>query len=336
MILVRYRAWWLNKVPLSVFLGVSLLAGNLLTLTACAAILTIVGTVCCAANYGYALNELFDMEEDRRGGRPNAAANVPLPTMWMTVGLSGAGALAMATAAGGLSGLALTAAELMLPLAYSIPPLRVKERGWLGIVSDALAAHVYPAMLAVVIVRHLGLADPTMAFTAIAGLWALATGLRGIISHQLQSVEHDQVSRLSTIVHRIGHRQLASFVVFLILPAEVLCFTAMIVQFNSAWLMFTWASYVTYECLKSALDVFPVIVFTRRGQRYVPFVDEGFYKVWGPLTATLAAGVTDLLYLSLLPLCLVLFRPRILEECDQVRATADAAYGYFGGAAART
>ena len=76
MTLVRYRAWWFNKIPLSVLLGVSLLAGNPLTVAACAAILTLVGTVCCAANYGYALNDLFDVEQDRRGGRANAAANV--------------------------------------------------------------------------------------------------------------------------------------------------------------------------------------------------------------------------------------------------------------------
>src|ERR1700716_3829729 len=126
MTLVRHRAWWFNKIPLSVLLSVSLLAGNPLNLAACAAILAIVGTVCCAANYGYALNELFDVEEDRRGGRANAAADVSRRAMWMTIALSGAGALAIATAAGGLVGLALTAAELMLPIAYSIPPLRVK------------------------------------------------------------------------------------------------------------------------------------------------------------------------------------------------------------------
>ena len=336
MTLVRYRAWWFNKIPLSVLLGVSLLAGNPLTLAACAAILTLVGTVCCAANYGYALNDLFDVEEDRRGGRANAAANVSPRAMWMTIACSGAAALAVATAAGGLAGFALTTAELMLPLGYSIPPFRLKERGWLGILSDALAAHVYPAVLAVIIARHLGLADATITFTAIAGIWALGTGLRGIISHQLQNSEHDQVSALSTIVHRIGHRRVASFAVFVILPAEVLCFTAMILQFNSALLALTWAIYVAYECLKSALDVFPVMVFTRRGQRYLPFVDEGFYKVWGPLAAILTAGVTDPLYLSLLPVYVVLFRPRISAEWDQVRATADAAYKCFDRATART
>jgi 4-hydroxybenzoate polyprenyltransferase len=213
MVLIRHRAWWFNKIPLSVFLGMALMAGNPLTPRVGAAFVALVASVCCAANYGYALNDLFDLEEDRRGGRVNAAANVSRRYIWTIIALSGAGALAFATAAAGIAGLALTSVELMLPLVYSIPPIRVKERGLLGIIADALAAHVYPALLALLIVQHLGLSSLGPTLTVMIGLWSLATGLRGIISHQLQGAEHDQVAGLSTIMHRIGHREVASLVV---------------------------------------------------------------------------------------------------------------------------
>jgi 4-hydroxybenzoate polyprenyltransferase len=326
MILIRHRAWWFNKIPLSVFLGIALVAGKPLTPHVGAAFVALVAAVCCAANYGYALNDLFDLEEDRRGGRVNAAANVSRRYIWMIIALSGAGALAFATAAAGIAGLALTSVELMLPLVYSIPPIRVKERGLPGILADALAAHVYPALLALIVVQHLGLYFTRGTLTVTVGLWALATGLRGIISHQLQAAEHDQMAGLSTIVHWLGHREMASFVVFFILPTEVVCFTAMIVEVHSAFLLLMWIIYVAYECLKSALDVFPVTVFTRRGQRYLPFVDEGFYKVWGPMAAILAAGLTDPLYLFLLPTYVVLFKPRVASEWAQICTTGEAAH----------
>ena len=329
MIFIRHRAWWFNKIPLSVFLGTALVAGNPLTPTAGAAILALVAAVSCAANYGYAVNDLFDLDEDWRGGRVNAAANLPLWHIWTIVALSGAAALALATAAAGLAGLALTSAELVLPLLYSIPPVRVKERGVPGILADALAAHVYPALLALLIVEGLGLHSIGGTLAATIVLWSLATGLRGILSHQLQGAEHDQMAGLSTIVHWIGHREVASFVVFFILPTEVACFTAAILQLHSGFLLFAWAVYVAYECLKSALDVFPVVVFTRRGQRYLPFVDEGFYKVWGPMAASVAAALTDPIYLFLLPLYFVLFKTRISMEFAQVRATGETVYKRF-------
>jgi hypothetical protein len=87
-----------------------------------------------------------------------------------------------------------------------------------------------------------------------------------------------------------------------------------------------WIIYVGYECLKSALNVFPIIVFTRRGQRYLPFVDEGFYKVWGPIAAIVTAGLSDHMYFLLLPIYVVLFEPRVALEWAQIRTTRDAAF----------
>jgi hypothetical protein len=60
----------------------------------------------------------------------------------------------------GLKGIALTAVELLLPATYPIPPIRTKERGLVGITSDALAAHVYPALLALIAVDQLTLRSP--------------------------------------------------------------------------------------------------------------------------------------------------------------------------------
>jgi 4-hydroxybenzoate polyprenyltransferase len=329
MIFVRHRAWWFNKIPLSVFLGFALLAGSPLTPTGCAAIVALIGAVSCAANYGYAVNELFDVDEDRRAGRVNAAANVPRHIMWMIIASSGAAALALATAGAGIAGLTLTSTELMLPLVYSIPPIRLKERGLPGLLADALAAHVYPALLALLIVEHLGLHSVGGALTLSVVLWSAATGFRGIVSHQLQCAEHDQMAGLSTIAHRLGHREVASFVVFCILPTEVVCATATIVGLHSVFLLLIWVVYIAYECLKTMLNVFPVTVFTRRGQRYLPFVDEGFYKVWGPMAAIATAGLTDAVYLLLLPLYVVLFRPRVALEWAQLRTTGVAASKYL-------
>jgi 4-hydroxybenzoate polyprenyltransferase len=153
--LVRWRAWWFNKVPLSVTLMLILLDGRPLSISAVAALIGVVLTVCAVGNYGYALNELFDVEEDARSGRFNAASGANPFKIWTLIGVSALLAEIAACFIAGLGGALLTLIELCLPLAYSIPPLRIKERKWLGVAADALAAHVYPALLALMTVHYL-------------------------------------------------------------------------------------------------------------------------------------------------------------------------------------
>lgn len=322
-ILVRPRAWWYNKVPLSVLLGLMLLDRQPFTGKACLVLVTLVGTVCCVANYGYALNDLFDRDEDRQAGRSNIASDVGARTMWTVILLCAAGALIAAQIGGGVEALVLTAVALLLPLTYSRPPLRTKERGWLGVASDAAAAHVYPALLGAVIFVAQFHQGPSRLFVLALFVWSLATGLRGILSHQIQNEQSDRRSGLRTVIHRIGRRPLLRGVVFGLLPLEVMAFGIMIMHADLTLFARTIAGgYVAYESLKFLLQPFPVRVFDRSGEPYLPFVDEGFYKVWGPLVLSFDAALRDVRYLPLIPIYLLLFWPRVIQEWSEIRATA--------------
>jgi 4-hydroxybenzoate polyprenyltransferase len=309
-------------MPLALLLLLLLIDGRPCSWTAVAALVGLLGTVCGIANYAYALNELFDMDEDSRIGRANAAVQNGARWMWIVVACSALFALGFAASVGGATGFWLTAAELLLPLAYSVPPLRIKERGWAGVLADAYAAHVYSAILTLVIVSHQGICEPNLRMVIPVMLWAAATGVRGILSHQLQSEDNDRRAGLSTVVHRLGHERLVVFVVNAILPLEILAFcAALLASDGTAFLICVAILYLLYEWLKLRLNAFPVIVFTKRGQAYIPFVDEGFYKVWGPLALTLDASFSDLRYLPLMPLFFMLFRPRIDQELVQIATT---------------
>lgn len=335
-ILVRPRAWWYNKVPLSFLMLLLLVDGRQVTFALLVALLGLIGAVCSCGNYGYAINELFDRDEDRRAGRSNVAETVSRRGMWLIIAVSAMAAMVFAIAAGGRTGALLTTGELILPLLYSVPPLRIKERRWLGVCADALAAHVYPAMLALAIVSHQSLRAPTLSLGLAAAVWSLATGLRGILSHQIQSEARDLGAGLVTIVHRLGYASARSLVVFVILPIELLGFAAVLVQCDLT--IFAWGVagiFLLYEFLKFRFNVFPVKVFTMKGERYVPFVDEGAYKVWGSLALAIDAAFSDPLYLVLVPVYFLLFRPRVLQEWRQIRQTGTAVRGNIRGFAAR-
>ena len=319
-LLVRPAAWWYNKIPLSVTLTLLLADGKPLNLAVGVLCLAVVLAVCGAANYGYAINELFDVEEDALIGRGNAAARLGAPRMWLAVVLSASVALACAAIAGGLLAAALTVVELCLPLAYSVPPVRVKERKWLGVASDALAAHVYPALLALTVAQHLGLRSVTPALVAFAIAWALSAGLRGILSHQLHTADQDRAAGLRTVVSDLGAPRLERGIVALLVPLEAVSFAGVVFLCSPgivAWLLL--AAYAIYEGCKTAAGRFEVMAFRRQGQPYIPMLEESLYKAWGPLVFAFDAARVDVRYLVFVPLYMWLFIPHMRIEWQRMR-----------------
>ena len=320
--LIRPRDWWYSKLPLSVLVFLMLIGGRPLTYTSLVILCALIAIVSCVANYGYGVNELFDVEEDRRGGRSNVTETIGARAMWVIVALSASTALGLAAAMAGPKGFMLTCGVLLLPLGYSVPPLRVKERGWPGLFADALAAHVFPAVLALTLVSFQSLQSPSILLTLIMIVWSLSTGLRGIISHQLATEERDRNAGLSTIVHWVGRRKIERFVIFILLPIEVL-FCAGIIWQSKVNVIFSIvvSIFLLYELLKFHLNIFKLKAFSKKGQPYIPFVDGAFYKVWGPLALLFDGLVVDLLYAPLIVLYMLAFRPRIFVEARRVRRT---------------
>jgi 4-hydroxybenzoate polyprenyltransferase len=319
--LVRWRAWWFNKVPLSVMLVLLLLDGRALTGAGLSVMLLVIVTVCAVGNYGYALNELFDVEEDARAGRSNAAATSGAARMWSIIALSALCALAAATIAGGVAGASMTVLELALPATYSIPPIRTKERRWLGAVSDALAAHVYPVLLALLAVAHWSLRPAALPLVTALAIWSAAAGLRGILSHQLQTHERDARAGLRTVVDDVGRGRLESLAVAVVVPLEAIGFGAALLFLDAGPVLAAGlAAYLLYEAYKTFSGRFRVTAFRPEGQRYVPFLEETFYKAWGPLLVALDAARADLRFVLFVPAYALLFAPHLRNERDRLTA----------------
>jgi hypothetical protein len=243
--------------------------------------------------------------------------------MFAIIGGSALVALLVSLTVGGIAATVVTAGELFIPLAYSVPPLRTKHRGWVGVICDAAAAHVYPALLAFVVISHEQLRALSAALVATGIIWALMTGLRGILSHQLQSEDHDRRAGLVTVVHKMGHGRLARFVTFVILPIEMVAFAAFLAEAGVGGVFVVCASvFLVYEVLKFSCNGFSVFVFDHCGQRYIPFVDEGAYKVWGPLALAVDAAADDPFYLVVALLCAAGFWSRFRSEGEQIWRTA--------------
>jgi 4-hydroxybenzoate polyprenyltransferase len=233
----RTDNWWDSKIPpvLALCYAAALVYDvPVAALLRCLALIVFVGL--CAGSYGHIVNDAFDIEADRKAGKPNQMARF---APWqrfafcaLTLALGFAPAIFFPYSR--LS-LALLVVEYLLPTTYSIPPLRLKERGALGILCDSMGAHAVPCLYAISVMANEA-ARPAARFAWIAPalaaagfVWALCLGIKGIVIHEFQDRASDLQAGVSTFatrrefqtmrrpVNRTYAAELGAFLIILIL-----------------------------------------------------------------------------------------------------------------------
>ena len=283
---LRLKNPWNYKAPL-------LLAGPYFVIAASRvpwdrALLGMLASLCTIigiAGFAYFLNDLTDARKDLLAGKDNVVAGwgtglralvlavflVAALAPWLYLPLTRASAL-------------LLALEFVLFLVYCVPPFRFKERGVLGLVTDATYAHALPAVLAALTFSYL--ADqpyPRLReFLLALGVWQGILGVRNIVLHQLQDHDADVISGYRTLAVVFGPARLATLLAVVIVPMEIaaaLTF-ALVVSDRMPWLLPAYGGFIllTLVRLKSFGRPFPA---TARERLYA-FADD-FYTDWLPV-----------------------------------------------------
>lgn len=155
--------------------------------------------------YGYLVNDWADLDLDRRAGKRNVFSGMGRGRGTLVL----AAVLALVVVLGlpfvrrpGF--LSLWVAWGLVATFYSLPPVRLKERGALGLAATIAAQQPIPAAMAFAALGHL----PTWG----ALVFIAYITLRGICSdvgHQMRDRERDAVAGAQTFAVRHGHRTIA-------------------------------------------------------------------------------------------------------------------------------
>jgi 4-hydroxybenzoate polyprenyltransferase len=225
---LRAHRWWDVQIPV-------MLAPVYLVLAAAdppPPVLATLGTIAVflvasigIAGFGHLVNDLFDIEQDRASGAPNLAASrgrtgrILLLATLLAIALVPWLRLPTSPAIW-----TLLAAEFALFLLYSVPPVRLKERGVLGPVADAL--YSWTISTAVALLLFAGFAGVHVAWwmSSLLAAWAFTLGLRHILTHQIEDVGRDEAAGMRTFVSRLGWRDSFRLLERVLLPAEVTLF----------------------------------------------------------------------------------------------------------------
>ncbi len=232
---IRADEWWEPK--LAPMLGTGYATALLLHISLMqlwpSLLLTLLA-VAVAAAYVSLLNDLTDLGIDRAAGKHNRLdGRSQGRSLAAIAGCVGVGTLLGVFAwHGDALAWALYGGSWIAFSLYSIPPLRLKARGFPGALADAAGAHVFPQLLVVAVVFAWRPSPFDSGWLAIVAAWSLAHGLRGAVWHQLNDVPADELTAVRTFAtgHPVLARKLVSYVLF---PVELVGLAAILWRVHS-------------------------------------------------------------------------------------------------------
>lgn len=171
---------------------------------------------------------------------------------------------------------------------YSIPPARLKKRGFLGLLADASGAHLFPTLLVVALVYRWNAEpiDPVW-FTAVA-VWSLCLGLRGNLWHQLSDLHNDEKIGLRTFArrHKIARlHRLGNFVIF---PLEAAGFAVMLWRVGSPAAFALLGLYALLEWSRKSWWKMNLVVVAPKERFHIVMLE--YYEAFFPLAVLLTSA----------------------------------------------
>lgn len=249
--LVRANEWWCFKLaPVLGTAYASAVILNIPLISLWPTFLFLLIALVIGASYASIINNLCDREEDRLSGKVNylvGRSNLFIALILIACiapGLIVSGILIRAPLA-----LSIYIGNWLLFTGYSLPPIRLKKRGFWGVLSIAVGESFVPQMLAVLLVtHHTGKPLPTIWLTTIA-IWALALGLRSILWHQIVDFKNDQRAGVNTFAVDTSTENLQRLGKWVVFPIEFVSLLGILLLSRNAVVCFFLGLYSVIEWL---------------------------------------------------------------------------------------
>jgi 4-hydroxybenzoate polyprenyltransferase/SAM-dependent methyltransferase len=316
--------WLASKIPpLLAIAYIDILRFGIAPNEAARLLVSALVSIFCVAVYGHVVNDIFDLEADRLANKVNRlAATRPARRLLLILGFLLAGFLPVLVTGYSIGAVSLLGLNYLWPTIYSIPALRLKERGLLGVACDALGSHITPTLF---ILALFATAAPSgLTVTAlVATLWAALLGLKGILHHQIVDRDNDIQSGVATFATKADAATLQRFLTRFNLWAE-LPVSALFTLLVCPWFPLAIPAFVLYtgsEALKYRLGFqFALSTDPATVRPSAPFTNEMFYILWMPMAAAVQLGFEGPGFFWVPLLHAAVFREPLLRQLDDWRA----------------
>lgn len=266
------------------------------------------------AGIGYVWNDIYDYKDDVKNNKRNLFINFSkLNSTLLVVLLLCLSILPWFILPFDFNSLLLISLEFFLFMVYALPPFRLKERGVLGLLTDAMYAQVIPCLLASYTYAKIsGGVTISLTFVLVYISWLLLMGVRNIINHQIEDYENDINTNTQTFVTKVGFQKSYQLVLRYLVPIELLIFFIVLYSLPStqhififAYIMYIIAYYIKEKIAQK--DILSNVNF-----RYDFFNKQllnEFYEIHLPLLLLLYFSYFEHFFIWILIVNLILFLP---------------------------
>lgn len=216
--IARWKEWNTSKLPLIFLVFYYLIAINKdFSYTPLLSFFNFVVFVCLYASFGYMINDFSDREVDKKAGKPKAIAQIsPRAAKLVLFSIFLLGVLiSLPFWLHNTDFLILLIVMYLLSTFYSLPPVRFKERYWMGIIVASITQRVFPAFLCFVIYNYFGWDS----FLFL--LFFFIIGIRWIMVHQIKDYKNDLKTNVETFITSIGILKGTRCLLRYVIPLEI-------------------------------------------------------------------------------------------------------------------
>lgn len=266
------------------------------------------------ASFGYLTNDFFDKEKDKQSGKRNflldKSISYQIGSMIVSISLIVIPWFFLPSTA--LS-YWLIAAQLVLFLVYSCPPIRLKEKGAAGVLVDSLYAHAVPTILAAyTFFLASSISVPYTEF-AILFLWQLMSGARNILIHQLEDKSSDKTSETKTFAGSVDPKRILQ-ILQAVISLELILFLTFfsLLTIGDHW----FGVCIVVAFLLSFQDIFWYMFLTNEDLPEPPlrYFPNNVYEKWLPALYLIILSISNPYFLILLLLHITLFNFKLYHR----------------------
>ena len=310
--IIRSQEWWAHKFPPLLAIGYATALMSAAPIYKVALwLIFLLSALIVGAIYVSVINDITDLDEDLASGKSNRIQLVPefyrwfIPAFCVLTGL-GFGYFFYPDL---LSCLLYLLSWIAFTL-YSVKPIRLKDRGIMGVLADACGSHVFPSLLMVSSICYFTKQEINWIWFIAVGLWALCYGLRGILWHQFADRANDIKVGLNTYASNINPEDFSTRAQLLI-AAELIALTVLIYELHLlapviALFLYFFLVYIRYSRYKNQ-----VIIVMNMSDKPFQIIMADYYQMLLPVSLLLFASVSNHVNLIVLVIHIALF-PYIL------------------------
>ncbi|MBK8352109.1 MAG: UbiA family prenyltransferase [Saprospirales bacterium] len=204
----------------------------------------------------------------------------------------------------------LLAIEFALFFIYAFPPFRLKEKGFLGILTDALYAQVVPCLLAVYTFSKIGNTILNTKLIILYEIWLLFVGIRNIIKHQVEDFDNDNNTKTKTFATKHGVEYSKKLCTKFLFPIEFLLFLSLLLIIKTPYfiVLLSYLFYIAILFIKrnktTEIDLFYFINMR---------IFNEFYEIHLPIILLVCFCFSNAIFIFILGFNLLIFSPIYLS-----------------------